>query len=164
MAITCPLALNPWSDHLAIQPYMARIGPIIIVDDDREDQEMIAEVIKMNGISNQLKFFSDGEEALQYLHTTTDNPFLIICDINMPVMNGLELRNQINATPHIANKSIPFIFYTTHAEKHAVEKAYSLSVQGFFQKPATIEEMKKLLQMMIGYWMTCHHPSNHSIS
>lgn len=139
---------------------MAKTGPIIIVDDDQEDQEMLAEVIKMNGISNELKFFADGDEALQYLSTTDDNPFLIICDINMPVMNGLELRNNINANPHIVKKSIPFIYYTTHAEKHAVEKAYDMAVQGFFQKPGTIEEMKKLLQMMIGYWSMCHHPNN----
>ncbi|HYH13638.1 MAG TPA: response regulator, partial [Flavisolibacter sp.] len=114
---------------------MTKTGPIIIVEDDPEDQEVIADVLQLNGVKNELKFFDNGKLALDYLLKTTDNPFLIICDINMPVMNGLELRKEINKSDVLTQKSIPFVFYTTHAEKHAVEEAYRMSVQGFFQKP-----------------------------
>lgn len=139
---------------------MSKAGPIIIVDDDLEDQEVIADVLQMNGVRNELKFFDNGKTALDYLLITPDRPFLIICDINMPVMNGLELRNEINRSEHMALKSIPFVFYTTHAEKHAVEEAYVLSVQGFFQKPGTITEMQQLLHQIVSYWLVSHHPNN----
>jgi CheY-like chemotaxis protein len=139
---------------------MTKTGPIIIVEDDPEDQEVIADVLQLNGVTNQLKFFDNGKVALEYLLETTDRPFLIICDINMPVMNGLEFRNEINQNEYLSQKSIPFIFYTTHAEKHAVEKAFYMSVQGFFQKPGTIAEMQQLMQQIVGYWLSCHHPNN----
>ena len=78
----------------------------------------------------------------------------------MPVMNGLELRNEINKSEYLTQKSIPFIFYTTHAEKHAVDKAYFMSVQGFFQKPGTITEIQQLLHQIITYWLSSHHPNS----
>lgn len=139
---------------------MAKTGPIIIVEDDPEDQEVLADVLQSNGVTNELKFFGNGQEALNYLLETPDNPFLIICDINMPVMNGLELKDEINKNELLAQKSIPFVYYTTHAEKHAVEKAYHMSVQGFFQKPATITEMQQLLHQVIGYWIASFHPNH----
>lgn len=139
---------------------MAKTGPIIIVEDDPEDQEVLADVLHLNGVSNELKFFENGQEALDYLLVTIDKPFLIICDINMPVMNGLELKNEINRNEFLAQKSIPFIFYTTHAEKHAVERAYHMSVQGFFQKPGTMAEMQQLLSQVVGYWLSSFHPNN----
>lgn len=139
---------------------MAKTGPLIIVEDDLEDQEVIADVLHMNGVKNELKFFDNGKLALDYLLQTTDKPFLILCDINMPVMNGLELRNEINNNEYLTQKSIPFVFYTTHAEKHAVDKAYYMSVQGFFQKPGTITEMQQLLHQIVSYWLSSHHPNS----
>ncbi len=139
---------------------MAKTGPIIIVEDDPEDQEVIADVLQLNGIDNELKFFDNGKLALDYLSATADRPFLIICDINMPVMNGLELRKEINKSDTLIQKSIPFVFYTTHADKNAVEEAYRMSVQGFFQKPGTISEMQALFNQIIGYWLYNHHPNN----
>lgn len=139
---------------------MAKNGPIIIVEDDLEDQEVIADVLQLNGVANELKFFSNGKEALDYLIETIDKPFLIICDINMPVMNGLELKDEINRNEFLAQKTIPFIYYTTHAEKHAVERAYMMAVQGFFQKPGTIKEMQLLLNQVISYWASSFYPNN----
>ena len=139
---------------------MTKKGPLIIVEDDQEDQEVIADVLQLNGVTNELKFFKNGREALDYLLTTPENPFLIICDINMPVMNGLEFRDEITKNTNLIKKKIPFIFYTTHAEKHAVERAYHMSVQGFFQKPGTIAEMQQLLNQVVGYWLSCHYPNN----
>ena len=138
---------------------MAKTGPIIIVEDDLEDQEVIAEVLQMNGVKNEIKFFDNGMLALDFLLQTPDRPFLILCDINMPVMNGLELRHEINNSDYLTQKSIPFVFYTTHAEKHAVERAYAMSVQGFFQKPGTITEIQQLLDQIISYWSSSHHPN-----
>jgi CheY-like chemotaxis protein len=139
---------------------MAKTGPLIIVEDDPEDQEVIADVLQLNGVTNELKFFSNGQEALDYLSETIDKPFLIICDINMPVMNGLELKDEINKNGHLTQKSIPFIYYTTHAEKHAVEKAYHMSVQGFFQKPGTFTEIQQLLNQVVSYWLSSFHPNS----
>src|SRR5688572_548563 len=96
-------------------------GPLIIVEDDIDDQDIIKEVFESLGLSNTLLLFSDGYDALRYLKTTTDQPFLILCDINLPKLNGLELRELINADPWLRRKSVPFIFFSTNASRDAIE-------------------------------------------
>jgi CheY-like chemotaxis protein len=131
-------------------------GPIVIVEDDPDDQEMINELIT-ELVNNPIIFFSNGEDAFDYLQTTKDTPFIIISDINMPIMNGLELREAINATEFLRRKSIPFVFLTTAGDKKTIEKAYDEHVQGFFVKPHDIKTFKKTLQLMLDYWDKCVH-------
>src|SRR5688500_18498841 len=65
----------------------SKSGPLIIIEDDLDDQEIIKEILKSLDISNTLLFFSDGTEALTYMQTMTEQPFLILCDVNLPKMN-----------------------------------------------------------------------------
>lgn len=135
-------------------------GPLILVEDDPDDQEIIKEVLDSLGISNTLLLFSDGFQALSYLQTTTDQPFLILCDINMPKMNGLELRAEIDKDERLRKKSVPFIFFSTNASRDAVDKAYDLTVQGYFLKRNSIQELRDTLSLIISYWSNCKHPNN----
>jgi CheY-like chemotaxis protein len=135
-------------------------GPLVIVEDDIDDQEIIKEVFESLGLSNTLLLFTDGFEALTYLQTTADQPFLILCDINLPKLNGLELREHINADDRLRRKSVPFIFFSTDASRDAVEKAYDLTVQGFFIKDHTLQELTDTLGLIIAYWSQCKHPNN----
>jgi CheY-like chemotaxis protein len=139
---------------------MSRIGPILLVDDDREEWELIEEALKQLGIVNKLYCFADGQEALDFLCTTAEKPFLILSDINMPRLGGLELRREITADEYLRKKSIPFVFLTTTAGHSAVNEAYEMSVQGFFEKPAEMEEIRKLLSEIYYYWQRCRHPNN----
>ncbi|MDQ6815207.1 MAG: response regulator [Bacteroidota bacterium] len=138
---------------------MPNPGPIVIIEDDIDDQELIAEVLKELQVTNQLIFFCDGTQAITYLKSTTDKPFLVLCDINMPVLNGIEVRNIINSNEYLKSKSIPFIFLTTTPTSAAIEAAYRLSVQGFFQKPASLIEMKSTLKEIVDYWRKCKRPN-----
>jgi len=135
-------------------------GPLIIVEDDIDDQEIIKEVLQSLGVSNTLLLFSDGFEALTYLQTKSDKPFLILCDINLPKLNGLELREEINADHRLRRKSVPFVFYSTNASRDAVKKAYDLTVQGFFIKNHTLEQLRDTLSLIVSYWSECKHPNN----
>ena len=65
---------------------MSKNGPIIIVEDDIDDQEMIAEALSAIGVSNEVKIFNGGMEVLEYLLQTQDTPFIIFSDINMPFL------------------------------------------------------------------------------
>lgn len=139
---------------------MPKNGPIILIDDDADDQEILQEILKNLNVKNDLVIFKNGHEAEAYLRTTADRPFLILCDINMPVMNGLELRTLIESDPVLKQKSIPFIFLSTTGNPIAVRKAYDLTVQGFFQKQNNLEELTNNLKMIIEYWRTCLHPNS----
>jgi CheY-like chemotaxis protein len=134
-------------------------GVIIVIEDDAEDQELFREAISELGILNPLIFFGDGVSGLEYLQRTMEQPFIIFCDINVPLMNGLQLREHIDADETLRRKSIPFIFYTTSLNRAEIEKAYKLTVQGFFVKENTFTSTKEIIRLIIDYWGKCKHPN-----
>jgi CheY-like chemotaxis protein len=135
-------------------------GPIIIVDDDEDDREIYAEVIRSMGVPNEIRFFGLAQDALQYLITTSEQPFIILSDINMPQINGLEFKEQIQSSDFLRQKGIPFIFISTNAAPIAVKKAHVLSVQGYFIKPPNIAAIQVMLTKIFAYWELCKHINN----
>jgi CheY-like chemotaxis protein len=138
---------------------MAKNGPILIVEDDLDDQEFIKQLLVEIGVKNELVVFDRCDEAFSYLLSTPQQPFFIICDINLPRMNGLEFKVVIDNDEELREKSIPFIFFSTAATVQIVNKAYSkTSLQGFFQKSPSLEECKEALSVIVKYWTLCKHP------
>ncbi|MGV9003553.1 response regulator [Flavobacterium sp.] len=138
---------------------MNKKGPIIIVEDDIDDQELFADVLKELNYKNEIIFFGDGQQALDYLTVSDNEPFIVFSDINMPRLNGIELRKQIHENENMRLKTIPYLFFTTSAEQGHVIDAYSKSIQGFFVKPSSFNDFKKLLQIIIEYWQHCESPN-----
>ena len=134
--------------------------PIVVVDDDADDQYVVKEVMARLKLENHLRFFRNGSEALDYLRNTSEKPFIILCDINMPVMDGLELRKIINQEPDLKKKSIPFVYFTTAASPKQIELAYDLTVQGLFIKESTFKQMEKTFKLILDYWDRCKHPNS----
>lgn len=135
-------------------------GPIIIAEDDPDDQDLLKEVLESFNLPNPLLFFADGVQALEYLRSTSEQPFVIICDINMPKMNGLSLRGEIEKDESLKRKSIPFIFVSTDVSVKTVCDAYDMTVQGFFKKSDTVQGIREMLRIIIEYWGLCKHPNN----
>lgn len=134
-------------------------GPIVVIEDDLEDQELLKEAFADAAISNDVIFFDNGPEALTYLKTPGLHPFIIICDVNMPKQNGIEFKRDIDNDLTLREKSIPFIFYTTYISQYAINEAYSnLTVQGFFQKTDTFYELRDAVKLIIQYWRLCKQP------
>ncbi|MBP4136936.1 MULTISPECIES: response regulator [Flavobacterium] len=138
---------------------MNKGGPIIIIEDDLDDQEFLAEVFKGLQYPNEVIFFGDGEQALEYLTATIIEPFIIFSDINMPRLNGIELRTKVHENEDLRMKSIPYLFFSTVAEQQHVIDAYSKSVQGFFVKPSDFNEMKEMIKNIVEYWQNCVSPN-----
>jgi CheY-like chemotaxis protein len=134
--------------------------PIVIVEDDPDDQYFIRTICDKLGITSELLFFDDGLKALNYLQTTQKKTFLILSDINMPVMNGLELRRRIQKDEQLKKRSIPFVFLSTAARPKEVEEAYDLTVQGFFLKASQLSDMERTLELIFSYWIKCKHPNS----
>ena len=137
---------------------MHKNGPIIIIEDDADDQELLKEIFNELHVSNLLRFFDSCLEAFNYLITSIETPFLIISDINLPAMTGIELCQKILDNDSLKMKSIPFVFLSTTSDHHVIMKAYQMFVQGFFVKPSSISELKDMIRMIVDYWRICKHP------
>ncbi len=138
---------------------MNKGGPIIIIEDDLEDQEILAEVFEELNYANEIIFFTEGEKALEYLTSTKVEPFIIFSDINMPKLSGMELRAKIHENEDLRLKSIPYLFFSTSAEQNHVVDAYSKSIQGFFIKPTSYNAIKETITTIVNYWEMCVSPN-----
>jgi len=134
---------------------MNKNGPIIIIEDDLDDQEILGNVFIELNYDNEIVFFADGTKALDYLTNTEVEPFIIFSDINMPKLSGLELRAKVHENEDLRLKSIPYLFFSTSAEQQHVVDAYSKSVQGFFIKPTEYNEIKDVIHTIVTYWNKC---------
>ncbi len=139
---------------------MNKDGPIIIIEDDVDDQDMLREVFEKLDYSNEVIFFGDGELALDFLNRIDILPFIIISDINMPKLDGFALRTKLKTDAALEIKCIPYLFFSTALNQKAVIEAYSMSVQGFFIKPTSMSELEKTMRSIVEYWKRCAAPNN----
>ena len=139
-------------------------GPIILVEDDVDDQQFIIDALKTLDINNEVKIFENGQKAYDFLKGTERQPFIIISDVNLPLMNGLQLKEEIQKNELLRLKSIPFIFLTTSADTTAVKEAFDLSAQGFFVKANTYNGITHQLKQIIDYWKSSRHPNAKELS
>ena len=80
---------------------MNKSGPIVVIEDDQDDQDMMNEILKELGFRNSVIYFLDSEKALEFLLATDTEPFLILSDINMPRLTGMQLREKINTNEEL---------------------------------------------------------------
>jgi CheY-like chemotaxis protein len=140
--------------------HMNKNGPVIIIEDDVDDQLILKEIFEKLDYPNEVIFFADGHTALNYLNQPDILPFLILSDINMPKLSGFELRTKLKTDANLAVKCIPYLFFSTALNQKAVIDAYSMSVQGFFVKPMSMAELEKTISVIIEYWKRCAAPNN----
>jgi len=135
-------------------------GPVIVIEDDPDDQEFLIEIFQKLNYQNKILFFFDGQEALEYINATDDLPFLILSDINLPKLNGFELREKLRTDEKLSNKCIPYLFFSTALNQKSVIDAYSQSVQGFFVKQNSMNELEKTVTVIMEYWRRCAAPND----
>jgi CheY-like chemotaxis protein len=133
-------------------------GPILIVDDDPDDWEFLQEAWNELDFLNPLLFFQNGEDVLQYLKSDKQKPFLILCDVNIPKMDGFELKNELLKDRSTNYRSIPFVFWSTEVSKSQIQKAYDLGVNGFFVKENNFNGIKQSLIDIVKYWFNSKTP------
>jgi CheY-like chemotaxis protein len=138
---------------------MNKNGPVIIIEDDADDRLLLQEVFDDLTFPNQVCFFETGEKALEFLADESIYPFIILSDINLPKLNGFELRKMIHTNEGLAGKCVPYIFFSTSVDKKAVCDAYTMSVQGFFKKSDGYEQLKIIIKKIFDYWQECFSPN-----
>jgi len=137
---------------------MNKNGPIIIIEDDVDDQKFIQMVYNKMGYDNEVVFLDSGEMAIEYLIAMKKVPFIIISDLNMPKINGIELRARVQQNVEINIKCVPYIIFSTTIMKNYVTDAYMLGIQGYFKKPMHPGELTAILKTIIDYWKLSYTP------
>jgi CheY-like chemotaxis protein len=131
---------------------MPKDKPIIIVEDDAEDRELLKELFEDLKIPNLIRFFDRAAPALDFLISSLEKPFLVLSDLYLPAMSGFDLLKRIREHPALKNKCIPFVFFTTASNRAIVQQAYQMHAQGFFVKPLTEEQLKQTMAAIVNYW------------
>lgn len=133
---------------------------IIIIEDDEDDQNMIKMALSETDIRNKIVVLDNTVSAYEYLLEMKEPPFLIISDINMPGMSGLQLRDKLRDNQDLRHRFLPYVFLTTSSLPKYIWEAYSRCAQGYFIKPSSVTGWKTLISQIITYWsasVTPHH-------
>lgn len=131
--------------------------PVLIVEDDKVDVLMIKRAFKDLKISNNLVFAGNGEEALEYLSDTKkDKPCLILLDINMPKMNGIEFLKIFRKKR--TKNNIPVVVITTSKEESDKVEMFKLSVSGYMIKSLKYNEFLNTISTIQSYWSLSKFP------
>lgn len=133
-------------------------APIIFIDPDEDDQQMFLKALAELKSPHPPLVFSDGEEALAHIQSSPTVPFLILSELSLHKMDGLELRQEIEKSASLRKKSIPFIFVTYPVNEELVEQAYELAIQGLFEKEVIYSRWVDQLREILAYWTSCYQP------
>ena len=138
---------------------MNKSESIIVIEDDRDDQEVLLQAMQELGSTRPLVFFDDCDAAYEYLLTLKEKPFLIVCDINLPKTNGIELKKRIDTNEGLRTHCVPFVFLTTSDNQSTIKDAYKIAnLQGYFRKEHSMQKIKEQLKVILDYWNMALHP------
>ncbi len=136
---------------------MSNFRSILIAEDDPKDTELMRESMAELKLANELVFVRDGVEAVEYLEacelaadTDCRLPVLILLDIKMPRMNGIEVLNRLQANKRL--KLIPVVMLTSSRESEDLQKCYDLGVNAYVVKPVRFAEFVDAVKQVGAFW------------
>lgn len=139
---------------------------ILLVEDDMVDVMNVTRAFKKNNINNPLHVAEDGVVALEMLRgengrtKITPTPKIMLLDLNMPRMGGIELLTEIRNDKALKNISV-FVMTTSNEDNDKVE-AFRLNVAGYILKPLSMESFVNAVSTLHNYWMLCEYPETKS--
>jgi len=123
---------------------------ILLIEDDQIDRMTIQRGFRNLNIKNKLDMVKNGQEGLEYLRKSKENPTLIILDINMPKMNGLEFLGIIKKNEEY--KTIPVFILTTSNDENDKRFCYECGIAGYILKPIDYLEFQETIKILSNYW------------
>lgn len=136
---------------------MNKFSYILLVEDDAVDVMTVKRCFKQLKVSTQLLVAGNGEEALlQLSKESVAMPCIILLDINMPKMNGLELLQHLKSSAKL--KKIPVVMLTSSKEDTDVSRCFELGVSGYLVKPVEYEQFVQIIELFCGYWSKSELP------
>jgi CheY-like chemotaxis protein len=132
---------------------------ILLVEDNPDDEVLTTHALKMSGLCNDIIVAHDGVEALEYLfgtgryegRDTTEQPAVVLLDLNMPRMGGLEVLSHLRKDPRTLH--LPIVILTTSREEQDMVASYERGANSFVRKPVDFEQFTEAAKGLGMYWL-----------
>ncbi len=139
-------------------------NPILLVEDNPDDQTLILRALKKNNILNEVVLVRDGVEALDYLFSTGAHqgrdpdlmPQVVLLDIKLPKLDGLEVLKRIRADER--TKRLPVVILTSSREQQDLMVSYDCGVNSYIQKPVDFNQFSEAVRKLGLYWILLNIP------
>ncbi len=134
---------------------------ILLVEDNQDDIDLTVRALKKSNILNEIVIKRDGSEALDYLFNEAADfyeklPAVILLDLNMPKINGLEVLRQVRE--NTSTKFIPVVILTTSNEEQDLIKGYALGCNSYIRKPVDFNQFADAVREVGLYWLVLNEP------
>src|ERR1700741_1854240 len=147
---------------------MSTLGRILLVEDDPKDVELTLTALEEYHLANEVVVARDGEEALDYLYRrgsfatrSNDNPAVLLLDLKLPKVDGLEVLQQIKSDEHL--KIIPVVVLTSSHEEKDMMRSYKLGVNAYVVKPVDFHEFVNAVKELGVFWAVINEPPPGSV-
>ena len=132
---------------------------ILLIEDNPDEAELAIRSLKKNNLANNLKHIDDGAEALDYIfsrgkyanNTANAHPRLILLDLNLPKVGGLDILKQVKSDER--TKTIPIVVLTSSQEQRDVIESYKLGVNSYIVKPVNFASFAQAIADLKMYWL-----------
>ena len=147
---------------------MSALARILIVEDDPNDLELTLSALTDYNLANEVVITRDGQQALDYLYCrgefsarTTHNPAVLLLDLKLPKVTGLEVLQQIKSDERL--KMIPVVVLTSSHEEKDMIRSYSLGVNAYVVKPVDFHEFVNAVKELGVFWAVINEPPPGSV-
>jgi CheY-like chemotaxis protein len=137
---------------------------ILLVEDNKDDEMLTLHALKKYNVTNKVQVVRDGAEALEFIFCSgryghrhiTDRPKVILLDIKLPLVDGLEVLKQVKDDPR--TKTIPVVMLTSSREERDLIDSYRLGVNSYIVKPVDFDQFTEAARALGMYWLLLNKP------
>jgi CheY-like chemotaxis protein len=147
---------------------MDTLGRILMVEDDPKDVELSLMALEEYNLANEVVVTRDGQEALDYLYCrgqysarASDNPAVLLLDLKLPKVDGLEVLHKIKSDERL--KTIPVVVLTSSREERDMMRSYQLGVNAYVVKPVDFHEFVNAIKELGIFWAVINQPPPGSV-
>ncbi len=137
---------------------MSTTPAILLIEDNPDDEALTLRALKKNNIGNAVTVVRDGAAAIEHLFGRSDGPLpmLILLDLKLPKVDGLEVLRRIRADPRTA--VLPVVVLTTSSEEKDVLESYRLGANSYVRKPVDFVQFTEAVRQLGLYWLVVNEP------
>jgi two-component system response regulator len=135
---------------------MTRPKTILLVEDNIQDEELTVRAFRKNRLMSEILIARDGEEALNLLFISNVTPQLVLLDLNLPKVDGLEVLRRLRSDER--TRLIPVVFLTSSTEEHDLTEGYNLGANSYVRKPVDYKQFSEAVLTLGSYWLTLNEP------